>query len=183
MVHSLALPAAGSLLWQDDIIYATGLIARQYVEQEGSSSQYYESYVATIDISGPPRLLDQITLPYYIITTALVADILYLSIASQPAQSVLGVNVANPAQLSNPIPIPLPIATAFSLRAYGDTLLVGGPHQLAAYDVSNPRRPHYLWREEGGGIGAGIRFCRPRSAGSHAGLAASRCFHSSPECH
>ena len=152
-VHSLALPAAGTLLWQDNIIYAAGLIASQYVEQEGSSSQHYESYVATIDVGGPPRLLDQITLPYNIITAALVADILYVSIANQPAQNVLGVDVTNPAQLSDPIPIPLAIPTAFSLRAYGDTLLVGGSYQLAAYDVSNTRRPNYLWHEEGGEMG------------------------------
>jgi hypothetical protein len=152
MAHSLALPAAGSLLWQDDIIYAAGLIARQYVEQDGSSSQYFESYVAAIDISGPPRLLDQITLPYYIITTALVADILYVSIADQPAQNVLGVDVTNPAQLGDPISIPLATDVIFSLRAYGDTLLVGGYYKLSAFDVSDPRRPRYLWREEGAEI-------------------------------
>jgi hypothetical protein len=151
-IHSLALPAAGSLLWQDDIIYAAGLIASQYVEQDGSSSQYFGSYVATIDISGPPRLLDQITIPYNIHTTALVGDILYLGMGHQPAQGTLGVVVTNPAQLGDPIPIPLAASVVFSLRAYGNTLLVGGSYELAAFDVTDPRRPRTLWREEGAEI-------------------------------
>jgi hypothetical protein len=154
MAHSLALPAAGSLLWQDDIIYATGLIASQHVEQEdGSGSQYFESYVATVDVSGPPRLLHQITLPYYLTATALVGEILYLGLSNQPAQSVLGVDVSNPSQLSDPIPIPLPIEIAFSLRTYGNILLVGGYYELATFDVTDPRQPHILWREEGWEIG------------------------------
>jgi hypothetical protein len=146
MIHSLALPAAGSLLWQEDIIYAAGLIASQYVEQEGSSSQHYESYVATIDISGPPRLLDQTTLPYNIQTISLVGDLLYLGMGHQPA---LGIEVDNPTQLGDPISIPLTIEAIFSLQAYGDTLLVGGYYELTAFDVSDPHRPRLLWREEG----------------------------------
>jgi hypothetical protein len=151
-LHSLALPAAGSLLWQDDIIYAAGLIASQYVEQDGSGSQYFESYVATIDVSGPPRLLDQITIPYNIHATALVGDILYLGMGHQPAQGTLGVVVTDPAQLGDPISIPLATDVIFSLRAYDDTLLVGGYYKLSAFDVSDPRRPRYLWREEGAEI-------------------------------
>jgi hypothetical protein len=154
MVHSLALPAAGMLLWHDDVIYAAGLIASQYVEEDGSSSRYFESYVATIDMSGPPRLLDQITLPYNIHTIALVSDILYLASAQrQPSMfGALGLEVDNPAQLGDPIPIPLAARVVYSLRAYGNTLLVGGNYELAAFDVSNPRRPHTLWREEGAEI-------------------------------
>jgi hypothetical protein len=152
IAHSLALPAAGMLLWQDDIIYAAGLIASQYVEQDGSGSQYFESYVATIVVSGPPRLLDQITIPYNIHTTALVGDILYLGMGHQPAQGTLGVVVTDPAQLGDPISIPLATDVIFSLRAYDDTLLVGGYYKLSAFDVSDPRRPRYLWREEGAEI-------------------------------
>jgi hypothetical protein len=154
MVHSLALPAAGSLLWQDDIIYAAGLIARQYVEQDGSSSQYYESYVATIDVSGPPRLLDQITLPYNIQTVALVGDVLYLASGDYwpDMPGVLGLEVSNPAQLGDPLPIPLAAGAVYSLRTYGDTLLVGGYYEFAAFDVSDPRHPRSLWREEGAEI-------------------------------
>jgi hypothetical protein len=150
MIHSLALPAAGMLLWQDDIIYAAGLIASQYVEEDGRSSQYFESYVATLDVSGPPRLLDQITVPYHIYTIALVGDVLYLGMGHQPA---VGVDVTNPTQLSDPIPIPLDTEAIFSLQAYGDTLLVGGYYELAAFDVSDPRRPRSLWREEGSDLG------------------------------
>jgi hypothetical protein len=152
MAHSLALPAAGSLLWQDDIIYAAGLIASQYVEQDGSSSRYFESYVATIDVNGPPRLLDQVTLPYNIYTMTLVDDILYLGMGHQLAQGTLGFEVSNPVQLGDPIPIPLAARVVYSMRAYGNTLLVGGNYELAAFDVSNPRRPHTLWREEGAEI-------------------------------
>ena len=153
-VHSLALPATGSLLWQDDIIYATGLIASQYIEHDGSGSQYFESYVATIDISGPPRLLDQITLPYNIQTIALVGDILYLASGEhQPGMTgAMGLGVDNPAQLGDPLPIPLAVDVVSSLRTYGDTLLVGGYYEFAAFDVSDPRHPRSLWREEGAEI-------------------------------
>jgi hypothetical protein len=150
MVHSLALPAAGMLLWQDDIIYAAGLIASQYVEEDGSSSQYFENYVATIELSNPPRLLDQTTVPYYVQTIALVGDILYLGMGHQPA---VGVDVTNPAQLSDPVPISLDTEAVFSLQAYDDTLLVGGYYEVTAFDVSDPHHPRPLWREEGPEIG------------------------------
>ena len=154
MVHSLTLPAAGMLLWQDDIIYAAGLIASQYVEQDGRSSQYYESYVATIDVSGPPRLLDQITLPYNIQAVALVGDILYLASGDHwpDMHGVLGLEASNPAQLGDLISIPLAADVVFSLQTYGETLLVGGSYELAAFDVSDPRQPVRLWREEGAEI-------------------------------
>jgi hypothetical protein len=153
-IHSLALPAAGSLLWQDDIIYAAGLIASQYVEHDGSSSQHFESYVATIDISGSPRLLDQITIPYNIQTIALVGDVLYLASGQHwpDMPGVLGLEVGNPAQLGDLISIPLAADVVFSLRAYGDTLLVGGNYEFAAFDISDPRHPRSLWREEGAEI-------------------------------
>jgi hypothetical protein len=154
-VHTLALPAAGMLLWQDDVIYAAGSIASQYVEQEGSGSQYYESYVATIDVSGPPRLLDQITLPYHVQTIALVGNILYLTSGQHRPEmpGVLGLEVANPAQLGDLISIPLAADVVFSLRTYGETLLIGGYYELAAFDVSDPRHPRSLWREEGPDLG------------------------------
>jgi hypothetical protein len=159
-VHTLALPAAGMLLWQDDIIYAAGLIASQYVEEDGSGSQYFESYVATIDVSGPPHLLDQVTLPYHIQTIALVDDILYLAFANPRPGIIgtLGFEVGNPAQLGDPISIPLAARVVYSLRAYGDTLLVGGDYELAAFDVTDPRRPRTLWREEGAEIAQAYDF-------------------------
>jgi hypothetical protein len=153
-VHTLALPAAGMLLWQDDIVYAAGLIASQYVEQDGSSSRYFESYVATIDVSGPPRLLDQITLPYNIQTIALVGDILYLASGEHRPDmpGALGLEAGNPAQLGDLISIPLAVDVVYSLRTYGDTLLVGGYYEFTAFDVSDPRQPSSLWREEGAEI-------------------------------
>lgn len=148
----LELPAAGAILLREDIIYAAGLVSRHYEFRDGRDINTYQSYLAAVDVAGAPRLLDVHLIPYPISAIALNDPVLYIGLP-EPGQPLLALDVSDPAAIGNLTMLPLPVEVAYTLRVYGDTLIVGGYYELAAFDVREPLQPQHLWREEGSDLG------------------------------
>ncbi len=138
------LPAPGHILLRDDIIYAGGRTA----EQRGAGGTTYESFMATVDVSGEPALLDVVDVPYDVFTLAIAGDQLYIG----HDQGISRLDVSDPARIAEPVQGP-PVTEPYRLRVYGDTLLVGGYLELIAFDVSDPQAPERIWTEENPELG------------------------------
>lgn len=138
------LPSAGRILLRDNVIYAGGQTA-QFRDPDGTT---YESYIATVDVSGEPKLVDEIVIPYDVLTLALAGDQLFIG----HDQGISRLDVTDPSRLPNPVPGPR-VNEADILRVYGSTLLVGGYSETIAYDVADPQAPEHMWTEERAELG------------------------------
>ncbi len=143
------LPSAGRILLRDNVIYAGG----QTAQVRNPSGTTYESYIATVDVSGEPKLVDEIVVPYNVATLALAGNQLFIG----HDEGVSRLDVSDPSHLPNPVQGPR-VNDPYILRVYGNVLLVGAYMELVAFDVSNPQAPEHLWREERGELGVVMDF-------------------------
>ena len=138
------LPSPGRILLRDNIVYAGGQTA-QFRDPDGTT---YESYIATVDVSGEPKLVGEIVVPYDVATLALAGNQLFIG----HDQGISRLDVSDLSRLSNPVPGPR-VNEADILRVYGSTLLVGGYSEIIAYDVADPQAPEHMWTEERAELG------------------------------
>jgi hypothetical protein len=140
------LPAPGTILLHDSVVYAAGIVEARYELHDGRQERIVESYVATIDVGFAPRLLDLTMIPYHVGALALNADVLYVGAGHEPP---LAIDVSDPGQIGEVLPLDLPVEAVFSLGVFGETLIIGGYYEVAAFAAGDPLRPELLWREEG----------------------------------
>lgn len=143
--EQIELPGPGIILLRNRVVYAAGQMSVSYDEDSGE--RQVQSYVATVDVSNEPNLLDTIIFSGDVTALALVKETLYVGQRGR-SNSLTRVDITNPSQMHGLLPVG-GVPEVFSLRVYGDTLLVGSFYQLIAFDASNPVRPRFLWREEG----------------------------------
>ena len=145
------LPSPGRILLRDNIVYAGGQTA-QFRDPDGTT---YESYIATVDVSGEPKLVGEIVVPYDVATLALAGNQLFIG----HDQGISRLDVSDLSRLSNPVPGPR-VNEADILRVYGSTLLVGGYSEIIAYDVADPQAPEICGRKKEPSL-AWSEICRP----------------------
>ena len=142
LVDELALPAPGAIIIRDELLFAAGRIAATRLV---GGEIKYESYVLTVSLDGGLRLLDMVTVSSDITALTLNRNMIYyIDGAGGP---VMGLDITDPTNLGDHSLI-LGDVNSYTIKAYGDVLLVGGYSELAAYNIDEPLAPELLWKQE-----------------------------------
>lgn len=152
------LPANGKIIIQNKVAYVGGLISKQYDDVRNTS--IFESYIATVDISAEPQLINSVTVPYSFGGLALKGNILYMLEAEE--KGIITFDVTNShdvEQIGSITNIPY----AYSIRVFDNTALIGGYYEVEAYDISDPLTFKFRWKVEGDEIGQVYDFILFRS--------------------